>query len=165
MVPRVSFAGVTAGSRAMGLVALLACTVLLAACTLVGPKFVKPDLTVAGVQLLGGNFLQQNIRLTLNIHNPNARALPVSALSADLQVGGETIARGVSSGAFVVPAEGDATCDVLVTANLAAALLHLANADQRSGAIDYDLSGVVKFDLPLLRSFPFHQHGSFSLTR
>jgi len=138
---------------------------LLGACSVFGPKLERPDLSVVGIEMLGGNLFQQNLRLTLKIHNPNERALPVSGLHADLQIGGETIATGDSSRAFVVPANGDAECEVLISANAALGLLKLANQrDKLTGAVEYDLSGVVNIDLPLLRSLPFHQHGSFSLT-
>ena len=52
----------------------------------------------------GGNLLQQNFAVKLKIQNPNDRALPVSGLHAELNVGGEQIASGVSNRAFVVPA-------------------------------------------------------------
>jgi hypothetical protein len=85
-------------------------------------------------------------------------------LHADLHVGGETIASGVSSQAFVLPAFGEAQFDMLVTANLAMSLLKLAGkVDGRNGAVDYDLTGAVNIDLPLLRDLPFHQSGSFAL--
>ncbi len=136
---------------------------LLAACSLLAPKLERPDLSLVGIEIRGGNFLQQNLLLTLHIHNPNARTLPVHALHADLKVGGEVIASGVSSAPFVVPAEGDANCEILVTANMALGLLKLSHPDKRTGAIEYDLDGVAEVDLPLRRSLPFHQHGSYPL--
>jgi hypothetical protein len=43
-------------------------------------------------------------------------------------------------------------------------LLKLAGkVDGRNGAVDYDLTGAVNIDLPLLRDLPFHQSGSFAL--
>jgi LEA14-like dessication related protein len=135
----------------------------LGACSLLAPKFERPAVSVAGVEMVGGNMFQQTIRVTLAIHNPNDRALPVTSLHADLQVAGETIASGASSGAFVVPAGGDARCEIMVSANIALALVALAGQKNPQGAVQYELNGVVNIDLPLLRSQSFHEHGSFAL--
>jgi LEA14-like dessication related protein len=164
MLPRAPLGLVPAAARQCNPWLALAICGLLSACSVLAPQFTRPDLSVVGIDMLGGNLFQQNLRLTLKIHNPNERALPVSGLQVDLQIGGETIATGVSSRAFVVPANGDAECEVLINANAALGLLKLANQrDKPNGAVEYDLSGVVNIDLPLMRSLPFHQHGSFSL--
>lgn len=142
-------------------VALAMC---LGACSLMSPKFNRPAVSVASIELRGGNLLQQNFAVKLNIQNPNDRALPVRGLHIELHVGGEQIASGVSDRAFVVPAFGESQFDMTIRANMALALLKLANAaDQRSDSIDYDLTGAASIDLPLLRDLPFHQTGSFSL--
>jgi LEA14-like dessication related protein len=136
----------------------------LVACSLVTPKFERPTLSVAGIELLSGNLLQQNFRVKFNIQNPNDRALPVSGLHASLSVGGEPIAQGQNDRAFVVPARGDVDFDMMITANLGVALLKLANKmNQQADAIDYDVSGAARIDLPFLHDLPFHQTGSFSL--
>jgi len=136
----------------------------LVACSLVTPKFERPTLSVAGIELLNGNLLQQNFRVKFNIHNPNDRALPVSGLHASLSVGGEHIAQGQNDRAFVVPARGDVDFDMMITANLGVALFKLVSKmDQHADSIDYDVSGAASIDLPFLRDLPFHQTGSFSL--
>jgi LEA14-like dessication related protein len=136
----------------------------LVACSLVTPKFERPTVSVTGIELVNGNLLQQNFRVKFNIRNPNDRALPVSGLHAALSVGGEHVAQGQNERAFVVPAKGDADFDMMITANMALALLKLANKmDQHDDSIDYDVSGAASIDLPFLRDLPFHQTGSFSL--
>ena len=140
------------------LLTLLVCT---AACS---PKFERPNLTVVGIEMRSGNFVQQNFRVKFNIENPNDRALPVRGLHASLSVEGEHIAEGQNDRAFVVPAKGETDFDVLITANMALALLKLANKmDQHADSIDYDVSGAASIDLPFLHDLPFHQTGSFSL--
>src|ERR1700734_3291608 len=101
--------------------------VCLAACSLVAPKFERPTLAVVGIEMVNGNLLQQNFRVKFNIQNPNDRALPVSGLHASLSVGGEHIAQGQNDRAFVVPAKGDMEFDMMITANMALALLKLTN--------------------------------------
>jgi LEA14-like dessication related protein len=136
----------------------------LVACSLVAPKFERPALSVVGIEMVNGSLLQQNFRVKFNIQNPNDRALPVSGLHASLSVGGEHIAQGQNDRAFVVPAKGDMEFDMMITANMALALLKLTNKmNQHADSIDYDVSGSASIDLPFLRDLPFHQTGSFSL--
>ena len=136
----------------------------LVACSLVTPKFERPTVSVAGIELVNGNLLQQHFRVKFNIQNPNDRALPVSGLHASLSVGGEHIAQGQNDRAFVVPARGDVDFDMMITANLGVALLKLADKlNQHADSIDYEVSGAASIDLPFLRDLPFRQTGSVSL--
>jgi LEA14-like dessication related protein len=136
----------------------------LAACSVLAPKFNRPNVTVVSIELRSGNLLQQNFALKLNIQNPNDRTLPVSGMHVELNVGGEQIASGVSDHAVVVPAHGDTDFDMTIKANVALALLKLADKmNQHSNSIDYDLTGAASVDLPFLRDLPFHQTGSFPL--
>jgi LEA14-like dessication related protein len=135
-------------------------------CSIVAPKFTRPDITVISVELRGGNLLQQNFAVKLNIHNPNDRVLPVRGLHTELNVGGERIASGVSDRPVTVPAFGDSEFDMTITANLAMALLKLNDkANQHADAIEYEITGVADIDLAFLRNLPFHQNGSFSLKK
>lgn len=110
----------------------------------------------------GGNLLQQSFAVKLNIQNPNDRALPVQGLHVELNVGGEQIASGVSDRAVIVPAHGESEFDMTITANVALALLKLADkANSHADSIDYDLSGAASLNLPFMRNLPFHQSGSF----
>ena len=143
---------------------IITLTLALGACSLMAPKFNRPNVTVIGIQMRSGNLLQQNFAVKLNIQNPNDRALPVRGLHTELSVGGQQIASGVSDRAVIVPAFGESEFDMTITANLAVALLKLADkANQHADSIDYDLSGEANIDLPFLRNLPFHQSGSFKL--
>ena len=68
---------------------------------------------------------------------------------------------GESDRAFVVPPLGDTEFDMTITANMAVALLKLAN--QHTDSIDYEVTGAASLDLAFLNNLPFHQNGSFSL--
>ena len=136
-------------------IVLLLCAV---GCT---PKFERPVLTVSSINMQGGNLLQQNFLVKFQVQNPNNRALPVNGLHAELSIAGERIASGVSNRSFVVPPMGQTEFDMTITANMALALLKLAN--QHGDSIDYEVNGAASLDLAFLRDLPFHQTGSLSL--
>jgi LEA14-like dessication related protein len=143
----------------------MALSLMVCACSLVTPKYNRPNVTVSSIQLRGGNLLQQNFAVKLNIQNPNDRDLPVRGVHAELNVGGEQIASGVSDHAIVIPAFGEAQVDVTVTANMLLALSKLTNKlNQQADSIDYDLTGAASIDLPFLRNLPFHQTGTLPLS-
>lgn len=136
----------------------------MSACSLVTPKYNRPNVTVSSIQLRSGNLLQQNFAVKLNIQNPNDRDLPVRGVHAELNVGGDQIASGVSDRSIVIPAFGEAEIDVTVTANMLLALSKLTGKlNQQAESIDYDLTGAASIDLPFLRNLPFHQTGTLPL--
>jgi LEA14-like dessication related protein len=140
---------------------VLAMFLFLVCSTACSPKYERPHIAVVGIEMQGGNFLQQNFLVNFQVQNPNDRALPVTGLHAELNVGGQRIASGVSNRAFVVPPLGQSEFDMTITANMAAALVQLAN--RHSDSIDYEVTGAADLDLPFLHNLPFHQTGTFSL--
>jgi LEA14-like dessication related protein len=142
---------------------LIIVSLLLAGCTLLSPKFEKPDLSVLSVSLAGGTLLEQNFRVRLRIHNPNDRTLPIKGLNAELHVGGEPVASGKMDHPFVVAALGDTDFDMTIKANMALALLQLSqHADHRDQGIAYELTGEVALDLPFFRAMSFSRSGMLS---
>lgn len=138
--------------------------ILAAACATIAPRFATPRLSLAGIELLGGNLFEQNFRLDLRIDNPNGHSLPIERVRARLRLGGERVASGVSVRPFVVPPKGEARFQMTVSANLAAGIATLARRLGRSEAtIPYELDGVVRLDLPLFHSLPFHERGTLPL--
>jgi LEA14-like dessication related protein len=128
------------------------------------PKFTRPEVTVSSVEMRGGNLLWQNFAVKLHIRNPNDRPLPVSGLNVELAVGGDAIASGASDRPFVVPAVGETDFDMTIKANLALAMMKLADKlNQHADSIDYEVTGDARIDLPFLRDLPFRQGGSLPL--
>ena len=78
----------------------------LAGCATLGRKLEAPQLTVARIELLKGDLLQQNLRVGLHVRNPNAVDLPVRGVTCEIEVAGERFAHGESERSFVVPAHG-----------------------------------------------------------
>ena len=146
--------------RLLALIAVLA----VAACSLVAPAYERPEVTVIGIQLAGGNLLQQKFRVSLQVHNPNRRTLPVRDVHAELRVAGESVATALTEQPFVVPARGTTDFDMNLSVNMAGLLFKLAaQRDRRVDAIDYELTGMADVDLPFVHSLPFRQDGSYSL--
>ncbi|MBV8341677.1 MAG: LEA type 2 family protein [Gammaproteobacteria bacterium] len=137
---------------------------LLAACAF-APKLATPRLSVAEVQVVGGDLWEQHLRVRVHVENPNDRALPVSGLEYTLEVEGERFASGQSAASFTVPALGTADFDMNVTTNLAGTLIKLLGrgADARAAPVQYRLVGKVSLSAGLMRAIPFESQGSFSL--
>jgi len=152
-----------AADRGLKMLVATAALLCLAACSL-APKFTRPTVSVVSVEMRGGNMLQQNFAVKLNVQNPNDRALPVKSLHVELNVDGVEIASGVSDRAVEVPPFGESDFDMTIKANMAVALLKLADRmNQHADSIAYDLTGGASIDLPFLHDLPFHQTGSFPL--
>jgi LEA14-like dessication related protein len=96
----------------------------------------------------------------LKVHNPNAIELPVNGLDVDIELADEPFAHGVSAREFVVPAQGEAEFDMLVTANAATAILKLAGSERKAEDIRYKLKGKLSTKIGLLRTIPFEETGT-----
>jgi LEA14-like dessication related protein len=139
----------------------VALAVALAGCAAM--HFETPKLSVADVEVLGGELWQQRLRVRMHVHNPNERALPVRSIEYTLEVQGQPFASGESSEPFVVPALGDAEFDMSVTTNVAGALMGVLSRYGGSGEIDYRLVGKVALSEGFLRTIPFDERGVFKL--
>ena len=145
-------------------VASLAVAALLSACAL-APRFIAPRLSIAGVQLEGGDLFEQRLKVRMHVENPNPRALPVQGLEYTLEVAGEPFASGAATASFVVPAMGEAEFDMNVRTNLAGTVMKLLarGSEGRGQSLDYRLTGKVSLSAGLRRSIPFDERGSFRL--
>ncbi|HUG72469.1 MAG TPA: LEA type 2 family protein [Steroidobacteraceae bacterium] len=121
-----------------------------------------PRLQVIDVSLLGGDLLQQQLRLRMRVQNPNDVALPVRGITYQVQLAGETFADGESERDFVIPALGETEFNVDVTANAAAAVLRLLGSRDR-GNPQYRVLGKVKLAKGLIRTIPFDHSGELKL--
>jgi LEA14-like dessication related protein len=132
-----------------------------AGCSLMAPKLQRPQLSVIGVELLKSDLWHQELKVRMQVENPNDRRLPVKGLSYVLEVDGEEFAHGESGASFVVPPLGEAEFDMSVSANMASMLVKVLG--QGGNSIDYHISGRITLSEGLLRSIPFDQSGTFKL--
>lgn len=144
-------------------IGLLCGLVLLASCSGLVPKLEAPQLQVVGVELQRADLLSQQLRVRMRVTNPNDRALPVRAITYQVEVAGEPFAQGESERSFDVPALGSTEFDLGMKANAAGVLLRLLGSGQRTDALDYRLTGRVQLASGLLRSVPFEEKGSINL--
>jgi LEA14-like dessication related protein len=144
-------------TRAMLTGAMLA---LLSGCATMNLE--PPRLQVVDVSLLGGDLLQQQLRVRMRVHNPNDVALPIRGISYQVQLAGETFADGESERDFEVPALGETEFNVDVTANAAAAVLRLLGSRDR-GNPEYRIMGKVRLAKGMIRTIPFDHSGELKL--
>jgi LEA14-like dessication related protein len=143
---------------------LAAGLVVLAGCAGLGTQLETPEISFVGVRAIEASLFEQKLEVRLRVLNPNTIALPVNGLDIDMELAGEPFATGVTAREFVVPANGEAEFDMIVTANAATALLKIAGGDRQSREeIGYRLKGRLSTKLGLLRSIPFEESGTLPL--
>lgn len=125
-----------------GLAALAASlAALLAACT-TAPKLDPPKVSITGMKVVSADVWVQHLKVRLQLHNPNDRELPVTALEYTIEIAGQNVGNGSYAESFVVPAHGDAEFDTNVTSNLAGAVLKLVTHVPRT-LIPYRVAGKI----------------------
>jgi LEA14-like dessication related protein len=145
----------------MGTVVLCAA---LAGCTGLPSDLRTPEVSFVGMRALEAGLFEQRLEVRMLVRNPNIIDLPVKGLDVDVELADEPFAHGVSAREFIVPAQGEAEFDMIVTANAATALMKIAGSDRKSReAIGYRVKGRLSTRLGLLRSIPFDESGTVAL--
>jgi LEA14-like dessication related protein len=140
---------------------------VLTACASLGPKLEAPTLKVLNVNVIKGDFFEQQLSVRMQVRNPNDRELAIQGVTYTLELGGEELGRGLSGSQFILPARGQAEFDMQVTVNLAGTLFKLAEQARRAGGrpdeISYRLRGEVRLSRGLIRHVPFDEQGTLRL--
>lgn len=141
--------------------------VTLAGCAALGPKLEAPTLKVLDVEIMKGDFFEQQLAVRMQVRNPNDLELAIQGVTYTLELGGQELGRGLSGSRFVLPARGQAEFDMQVTVNLAGTLFKLAEQARRAGGrpdeIAYRLRGEVRLSRGLIRHVPFDEQGTLRL--
>lgn len=151
--------------RILALFALVVVMVSMAGCATLQQAIEQPTVRLANVAFLGGDLSQQVYGVTIEIDNPNGISLPVRGLSYNLRLAGKEFARGLTPDAFSIPARGREQVSFEVRTNLLESFNHLSSL--LSGGVrtlDYEMSGDVQIDLPLIDPIPFSRSGEIPLT-
>lgn len=142
------------------LLLFMAAGLALAGCAGVPRNLEAPEVSFVGIQAIEASFFEQRLEVRMRVNNPNTIALPVNGLEVDVVLADEPFAHGVSAREFVVPAQGEAEFDMIVTANAANAILKIIGGDRHQKEIGYRLKGKLSTRLGLLRTIPFEESGS-----
>lgn len=133
---------------------------LLASCSLL-PKLEAPDVQLVGLQLLPSQGMEQQIRVSLRIQNPNNRDIPLDGLSLKLGLAGHDLLSGGNKLATTLPALGSTRMDVDLSLNLLAGLglvqTLMKNPNQ---PLEYHLTGKAFMSETLMPNVPFEHKGT-----
>jgi len=133
---------------------------LLAACT---PRLQKPEISLAGIDLVGLGLVEQRFVLKLRIRNPNDVDLPVNALNFDVELNARHFARGVSDKPVIIPRQGETILEIKTVSRLGDVLKPLRDAQKNARErIGYRIFGSV--ELEGFGSIPFDRSGDVPLS-
>lgn len=140
---------------------------LVTACATIAQSIKTPAISLAEVRLADASLTGQTFMLEFTVDNPNAIPIPISSIGYAVNLAGQTLARGATDKKFTVPANGQGAFKVQVKTDLVRSARSLSQLVLAGGQreLEYDLSGDVTVDLPLMRPLPFRQAGVVSLER
>jgi len=146
---------------------IAAAFVLLAACSSLGPKLESPRLSLVGIQVMSTDMFAQRFKVRVLVENPNDIELPVRGLEYEIILMGDSFAEGTSTNAFVLPAQGEAEFDMLVTTNFMSAFGRLLSrvGGGKLENIEYEIVGKVYVDKGVFRKIPFSHHGTVDFSK
>lgn len=140
----------------------LAACLLLGGCSSLVPKLEPPTFDVVRFTYLGGDQKHQQLRLRLQVTNPNDRQIAVKSIDYQAAVAGTDFAQGTSAEPFTVPALGQTEFDLDMKADMNAVLSILATHFGAS-TLPYEVTGHVHLAEGLIREFPFKGRGQIAL--
>ncbi len=141
--------------------------VLLSACSSLGPKLESPKLSLVGIQVMSTDMFAQRFKVRVLVENPNDIEVPVRGLEYDIILMGDSFAEGTSTNAFVLPAQGEAEFDMMVTTNFMSAFGRLLSrvGGGKLENIEYEIVGKIYVDKGVLRKIPFSHHGTVDFSK
>jgi len=147
--------------------ALLAALALLTACSTMGPKLESPKLSLVGIQVMSADMFAQRFKVRVLVQNPNDLELPVRGLEYQIILMGDSFADGNTSDSFLLPAQGEAEFDMMVTTNFVSAFGRLLSrvGGGKLEDIEYEISGKVYVEKGVLRKIPFNHQGTVDFSK
>jgi LEA14-like dessication related protein len=100
-----------------------------------------PEVSLVGVKPKSIALDRQTLTLRLAVRNPNDRALPIKAMTYRLKLDGREVAEGGGALERTIPALGEATVDVDVTASALQLLQQLPSLALSNRPVDWRVSG------------------------
>ena len=146
------------------LLLLALASLALAGCAGIPRDLKTPEVAFVSLRAIEASVFEQKLEVRMKVMNPNMIELPVNGLDVDIELADEPFAHGVSARQFVVPAQGEAEFDMIVTANAAAAILKIAGGNYKAEEIGYKLKGKLSTKIGMLRTIPFEQAGTLPVS-
>lgn len=142
------------------IMALLYATIAsLFACATLGPKLIKPTVSLVDVTPLNLNLSSQQLRFKLRVRNPNSFELPLETVNFVARFNDSDVASGKSYQSAVIPAHSAAEISIDVTAGIHQIAESLKGLLQGTDiAISYQVSGAIQI-ANWNRAFPFSVDG------
>jgi LEA14-like dessication related protein len=144
---------------------LAAGALALAACAGVPLGLEAPRVSLADIGLAGGGLLEQRFRLTLRVHNPNDRDIPIDGLAFAVELNGVEFAQGASNRPVLLQRLGDTLVEVEGVTNLLAVfqqLRALRPGPEALESLPYRLHGKLHSG-GVLGAIPFDRRGEIAL--
>jgi LEA14-like dessication related protein len=120
---------------------LLTCVAAtLAGCAAVTMK--SPEVSLSGVTIDEFGLLEQRLGIKLRVMNPNDADLPIDGVTFDVDVNGQSFAKGVSNKPVTVPRFGEAVLNLSAVSTLGSLLRQLADlAKSGHETVEYRVYG------------------------
>jgi len=139
--------------------ALTAVAAMLAACTTLS-RLEPPEVVALTVRNVEIRLPTIRVDTELTLRNPNAVAVSVASLDADLEIGGERAGTLRLASPVTLPAAGTATLELSAVGDAAVALSGLGRALGSGRPLGYAIAG--SLTLADGRAFPFVRRGQVS---
>jgi LEA14-like dessication related protein len=136
--------------------------VLVTSCATLPKDLKPPKFELLKIEMQSSDMFAQRFKVRLNVENPNDIELPIKSLDYKLFLMGDSFGEGLSEEPFVLPAQGEAQFDMLLTTNFVSSLGRLVNrvGSRKLQDIEYEIAGKVVLDKGFVRKLPFDYKGT-----
>jgi LEA14-like dessication related protein len=136
----------------------------LSGCTTLSPDFDEPTIELVSIKTLPANGFEQNFEIDLKLTNPNNFDLPFNGISCQLNVAGETLARGVSADIPTATAYGESRFVVPVSTSLLGGIRAVkALINSQGEGINYQLKAKLDINIPFVPKLTISRDGIIPL--
>ncbi len=136
-----------------------AAVALLVGCSHLTKSWVTPGVTLISIRPVQMSVDQQTVIVSLNVNNPNDRALPIRGATYKLEVEGIEVGSGASSLDKQIPAFDEGVVDVSVNTNLAGLIASLPPSKFSGEKWSYEVSGVLDLAVGYIPAVPYRYSG------
>lgn len=146
-------------------------TLLLSGCGALSPSFMKPQVSLADIQVHEAKTLETAFLIQLRVSNPNDDPLDIQGISCEVELDGRRFATGLQGEPQTIPAYGSALVPVQVYASVLDMFSSVINMIQHAGepdaqirALNYRLVGRIRLNEGgFFRNVPFESEGELKL--